>query len=119
MKKLVLYFVLISISTTVIFAKGFTGLSLGVSGGYSNKQNYNLEIFGNANFKWRNNILDFTGGVNYQPYMVNYAERKDLKVNKFSIFGDATSFLFQKNLFAGFRFEYVGNWFSKNALYTL
>ena len=119
MKNLVLYFFLIIPSIKVISAQSFTELSFGVSGGYSNNQNYNLETFTQLNFKWKKMVLDVTAGVNYQPYMINYAERNDLKVNKFGIFGEITTFPFLKTLFTGLRFEYTSNWFTKNTFYTL
>ena len=119
MKNFILYFFLMILSIKVISAQGYTGLSFGVSGGYSNNQNFNLETFTHINFKLEKVILNVAAGVNYQPYMVNYAERKDLKVNRFGVFGEITTFPFQKKLFTGLRFEYTGNWFTKNALYTL
>ena len=119
MKNIVLYFFLIITSIKVISAQGFTGLSFGVSGGYSNNQNYNLETFTHFNFKWDKVIFDVTAGGNYQPYMIKYAERNDLKVNKFGFFGEITTFPFLKTLFTGLRFECAGNWFTKNTINTL
>ena len=119
MKNIVLYFFLINLSITVISAQGFTGLSFGVGGGFSSNKIYNLETFANLNHKWTKVILDITIGINYQPYTTNYAERKDLEVNKFALFGEVSTYPFQKNIFAGFRFEYASSWFTQNAIHTL
>jgi hypothetical protein len=120
MKNIATCFFVIFLSIRIISAQSFTaGLSVGGSCGYSNLQTIDLELPLQINVKWKKIKMDATFGINHQPYTINYAERKDLKINKFGFFEEVTIFPFQKYLFIGLRFEYACNWFNKNAIHTL
>ena len=120
MKNIAACFILIFSYVLSISANDFTvGLSIGGSCGYSNVQKINLESQLQINVKWKRINIDAAVGVNYHPYTISYAERKDLKVNKFGLMEEITIFPFQKYLFTGLRFEVTYNWLSKNAIHTL
>ena len=113
-------FIFVFLSIMSISAQGFTaGISVGGSCGYSNLQTIDLESLLQINFKWEKIKMDANFGVNYQPYTINYAERKDLGINKFGFIEEVCISPFQKYLYTGLRFEVTCNWFNKNAVHTL